>query len=385
MQGRSFEVSVARVLISFPHAAARNAMRLQLDEDGHEVLAVETLAEAQMAFDSHVDVDVAVIAERLGDGNGVDFLVNQRSERPGCARVLIAEQMDLAGMVYAVNVAAPHQVVEWSSGAVAVRDAVESAILAARTQVSEARRPDPAHGRERLVRLLGGSDFRLAVQPIMTAQGTVFGFEGLMRSTDPVLASPGDILDFAQRHDMLPHVVYAVAQRAAAILPRIPATRRLFLNLHPEDLADPDDLVRLLAPVAPWSSRVALEINGRAHARWSSSLRARLAPLRRADYTVVVDDLGAGEGALMLLAEAAPTYIKAHDSIIRGVADSPHKRRILEMLGRFARGTSAQLIAEGVEREDEAAALRLLGVPFLQGYLFGRPQPSSEVFGPSSI
>ncbi len=56
----------------------------------------------------------------------------------------------------------------------------------------------------------------------------------------------------------------------------------------------------------------------------------------------------------MLLAEAAPTFIKAHDSIIRGVVDSPHKRRILEMLSRFAKGTHAEVIAEGVEREDEA-------------------------------
>ena len=82
----------------------------------------------------------------------------------------------------------------------------------------------------------------------------------------------------------------------------------------------------------------------------------------------------------MLLAEAAPTYIKAHGSIVRGVVDSPHKVRILEMLGRFAKGTRAQLIAEGVEREEEAAALRRLGVPFLQGYLFGRPTESRDVF-----
>jgi EAL domain-containing protein (putative c-di-GMP-specific phosphodiesterase class I) len=104
-------------------------------------------------------------------------------------------------------------------------------------------------------------------------------------------------------------------------------------------------------------------------------------PLRHAGYTVVVDDLGAGEGGLMLLAEAAPAYIKAHGSIVRGLVDSPHKVRILEMISRFATGSRAQLIAEGVEREEEAAVLRQLGVPFLQGYLFGRPTEPSEVFG----
>ena len=372
---------MARVLLCFSDPVARGAMRSQLDHDGHELHSVGTLAEARTALDGLAVFDVLVIAERLPDGDGVALLVDQRSQRPGCARVLLAEHMDLAGLVHAVNASAPHQVVEWSSGPTAVRDAVECAILSARTQVSEARRPERLHGRERLVELLSGSDFRLAVQPIMTARGTVYGFEGLMRSSDPILSKPHDILDFAERHDMLPHVVYAVAQRAAAILPNVPGSRRLFLNLHPEDLADPEELVRLLNPIAPWADRVALEINGRAHARWTGTLRARLMPLRRVGYTVAVDDLGAGEGGLLLLAEAAPSYIKAHGSIVRGVVDSPHKVRILEMISRFAVGSRAQLIAEGVEREEEAAVLRQLGVPFLQGFLFGRPAESSKVFG----
>jgi len=41
----------------------------------------------------------------------------------------------------------------------------------------------------------------------------------------------------------------------------------------------------------------------------------------------------------------------------------------------FGLKSGCQLIAEGVESEDEATALRRLGVEFAQGYLFGRPEP----------
>ena len=39
----------------------------------------------------------------------------------------------------------------------------------------------------------------------------------------------------------------------------------------------------------------------------------------------------------------------------------------------FAAGTGVELIAEGVEREEDLAALRVLGVPYGQGFLLGRP------------
>jgi EAL domain-containing protein (putative c-di-GMP-specific phosphodiesterase class I) len=80
------------------------------------------------------------------------------------------------------------------------------------------------------------------------------------------------------------------------------------------------------------------------------------------------------------MAESAPRFIKVHDSIVRGIVDSAHKARILEMICHFAVGSRARVIAEGVERVEEEAALRSLGIPLFQGYLYGAPSVDPKVY-----
>lgn len=371
---------MANILVVESNSEWRESLAIGLKNDGHDVRLAASLADARAHLEPLTTFDAAVVNEYQPDGDGVTFMADLRARSPGCARVLVGDQQVLSAMVRAVNTAGPHQVVHRDASVEAKCHAVDSALLVAHSAVSAARSPTNGPGREYLYRLLEGSDFKLAVQPIRSRDGSIFGFEGLIRTRDPHIDGPLHLLGLAEQHDMLDHLLYAVARRARGLFDRLPATGTLFINLHPGDLADPDELVRLLRPLQSRSHRVALEITGRAHTRWADSLRERLAPLRSAGFTVGLDDLGAGESALMLLAESTPGFIKAHESMVRGIVHSAHKFRILEMLCRFAVGTRAQVIAEGVEREDEARALRDLGIPLYQGYLFGAPSVDPTVF-----
>jgi EAL domain-containing protein (putative c-di-GMP-specific phosphodiesterase class I) len=60
---------------------------------------------------------------------------------------------------------------------------------------------------------------------------------------------------------------------------------------------------------------------------------------------------------------------------LRGIDADELRQALVAGLVYFAHRSYCHLIAEGVESEDEAAALRRLGVEFAQGYLFGRPEP----------
>lgn len=99
----------------------------------------------------------------------------------------------------------------------------------------------------------------------------------------------------------------------------------------------------------------------------------KLARLRELGFRLALDDLGAGQGALVLLAEVEPRFIKAHDSIVRDIDQKPARRRLMEMVCAFARASGADVVAEGVETEGEAVVLRDLGVAYLQGYHIGHP------------
>ena len=61
--------------------------------------------------------------------------------------------------------------------------------------------------------------------------------------------------------------------------------------------------------------------------------------------------------------------------LIEDIQHDPGRRALAAGLMMFARDTGSRLIAEGVEREDELAVLRALGIDLIQGYLLGRPQP----------
>ena len=61
-------------------------------------------------------------------------------------------------------------------------------------------------------------------------------------------------------------------------------------------------------------------------------------------------------------------------SIIRNVHLEPRKRRLIEMLCKFAEATDAMIVAEGVEIEEELKTLIECGAHLLQGYYFSRPQ-----------
>jgi EAL domain-containing protein (putative c-di-GMP-specific phosphodiesterase class I) len=60
-------------------------------------------------------------------------------------------------------------------------------------------------------------------------------------------------------------------------------------------------------------------------------------------------------------------------SIVRDIDDRPSKRRLMEVVTKFASGIGAKVVAEGTETEGEARACIEAGVTHLQGYLFGHP------------
>ena len=91
-------------------------------------------------------------------------------------------------------------------------------------------------------------------------------------------------------------------------------------------------------------------------------------------FMVAVDDLGAGYSSLSVLADLQPKYIKMDMSIIRNVHLEPRKRRLIELLCKFAEATDAMIVAEGVEIEEEMKTLISCGAHLLQGYYFSKPQ-----------
>jgi EAL domain-containing protein (putative c-di-GMP-specific phosphodiesterase class I) len=107
-----------------------------------------------------------------------------------------------------------------------------------------------------------------------------------------------------------------------------------------------------------------------------AALRAALSGFGPA-VKLAVDDAGSGYSSLRHILALQPAYVKLDMEWVRGIDRDPVRRSLVTGLDYFARETGCELIAEGIETEAELAAIRELGIPYGQGYLLGRPEPST--------
>jgi EAL domain-containing protein (putative c-di-GMP-specific phosphodiesterase class I) len=211
----------------------------------------------------------------------------------------------------------------------------------------------------------------LAVQPIISWKDQrVYGYEALVRSTEPTLPHPGVLLEAAERLDKLEMLSRAVRSLAAKISP--PGDAKLFVNLHSRDLVD-EELYSPDAPLSRIAHRVVLEITERASLEGIADLGPKLAKLRHLGFQLAVDDLGAGYAGLTTFTQLEPDVVKIDMSLVRNLDKEVKKRTIVSRLRELCAEMHIDVIAEGVETKGERDALVAFGCDKLQGFLFARP------------
>ena len=228
------------------------------------------------------------------------------------------------------------------------------------------RRREAAH--RRIEAAIAQRTFRPVFQPIIElSTGRTVGFEALTRFDDG--SRPDET--FAAALDCglgieLESVTLEAALRSGRLLP---AGAWLSLNVSPSLVADGTTLGRVLASR---SRTVVLEITEHEAIPEYGPLRdavLRLGP----DVRLAVDDAGAGVANFNHLAELRPDFLKIDVGLIRGVHEDVGRQAVVAGLVHFAASSGCQVIAEGIETDDELAAVTSLGVTLGQGYLLARP------------
>jgi EAL domain-containing protein (putative c-di-GMP-specific phosphodiesterase class I) len=213
----------------------------------------------------------------------------------------------------------------------------------------------------------------MAFQPIVSCrQRSVHAYEALLRSDEPTLRSPGDLLEAAEQLGRLNDLGRRIRRYVGDHLARIPEHVRVFVNLHPLDLNDP----QLLAPDAPLSrgsSRVVYEITERASLHGVGGLQEKIRGLRAMGHLLALDDLGAGYAGLTSMAQLEPEYVKLDMGLIRGIDHQPTQQKLVRSMVNLCQELDKKVIAEGVENAAERDTLVDMGCDLLQGYLFARP------------
>lgn len=212
-----------------------------------------------------------------------------------------------------------------------------------------------------------------AFQPIVhAADGELFGFEALLRTEEPSMPHPECVLDAAQRLGQLRRLGRAVRDIVTAEFLAYGGDWTVFVNLHPEDLNDPELLDPCSLP-AQYADRMVLEITERVALDVVPNLREKIAAARQLGFRIAIDDLGAGYAGLASFVALEPDFVKLDMSLTRAVDQCPTRQKLVRSMTALSREMGITVVAEGIETEQERMALIDLGCELLQGYHFGRP------------
>jgi EAL domain-containing protein (putative c-di-GMP-specific phosphodiesterase class I)/ActR/RegA family two-component response regulator len=213
----------------------------------------------------------------------------------------------------------------------------------------------------------------MAFQPIVSLSAkSILGYEALLRSAEPTLPNPTDMIDAAERLGATRKLGRAVRAFAAQRRNLMNQEWLLFVNLHPYDLLDPE-LTDPDSPLMVMADRVVLEITERTPLSSLEEVRDRVVELRQLGFRIAVDDLGAGYAGLTSFAILDPDIVKLDMNLVRGIESSAVKRRLVGSVTSLCREMDMLLVAEGVETAAERDVLSELGCDLFQGFLFARP------------
>ena len=243
-----------------------------------------------------------------------------------------------------------------------------------------------------LTRAVERNEWALHYQPIVDLEnGAIVGLEALVRWEHPTrgLLLPGAFLGLAEEVGLMVPLgrwVLREAIRQASEWQRLGLLRRALMidiNVSARQLADPMFVHEVAAAVAGTgmgAGRLAVELTETELIGDPEAVGRRLAVLRKGGVQVVIDDFGTAYASMSYLANLPVDGLKIDRQFVSELeyGAGPGRALVSSMVG-LARQLGIWAVAEGVETETQARALRELGCPYAQGYLFGRPLPADRV------
>ncbi|GAA4609397.1 diguanylate cyclase (GGDEF)-like protein [Actinoplanes octamycinicus] len=241
-----------------------------------------------------------------------------------------------------------------------------------------------------LRRGLENGEFRLFYQPIVELPlGRISAVEALIRwfpDSGGAPVSPAEFIPVAEQTGMIVDlgawILDTACADAAAWRHRFgDAAPRISVNVSARQLLDPE-LPALVAEVLRRhdlpAQQVTLEITETAVFAGGPALQTVHA-LRGLGVGIALDDFGTGHSSLTLLRTCPVTTLKVDKSFIDELNGSPQQEAIAASLSGIASTLGLRAVAEGVETQDQADRLHVLGYRFAQGYHFARPQPATAI------
>lgn len=213
------------------------------------------------------------------------------------------------------------------------------------------------------------------------------GAEALVRWIHPEwgFMSPGEFIPLFERNGFIRHLDEYVWKRVCEKLrnwkekgyPLVPVS----VNVSRADIYQAylvETFCELIQKYQIDPSFLHLEITESAYTESPDQIIRTVAELRKQGFIIEMDDFGSGYSSLNMLSQMSLDILKLDMKFIRNEMEKPMEQSLLQDVINMAHRMHLNVVAEGVETEDQKNRLQTVGCDYAQGYFFAKPMQEGE-------
>ena len=227
--------------------------------------------------------------------------------------------------------------------------------------------------------------FQLYYQAQVDSFNRVIGAEALIRWFSPErgIVSPIEFIPIAEESGLilpLGHWILSTACQQLVAWAQQPETAHLTLavNISARQIRMPsfvDEVLALIDCTGVNPSKLKLEITESILLENLEDIIEKMTRLQAKGLSFSIDDFGTGYSSLQYLKRLPLSQLKIDRSFVRDLAHDSNDRAIVRTIIAMAKSLNLDVIAEGVETEEQLRRLKNKGCSKFQGYLYGKPVP----------
>ena len=288
-----------------------------------------------------------------------------------------------------------HSTTDFASTMSAADSACYIAKDAGRHQVQIAhmgdRRLQERHGEmqwvARLNKAIANDQFALYFQPVIpcaSKPSTGRHLEILVRllDDDGTIITPVTFLPAAEKYNLLTNIDRWVIEHSLRWLAKETSTSEplitLSINISGQTIGNPEMLKFILdmrEESGVSASQVIFEVTETAAIANITTATSFMLALRGCGFRFTLDDFGSGLSSFTYLKKLPVDYLKIDGIFVRDILSDPVDYAMVKAISELGQLLGKKIIAELVETDELAEALRKLGVDYMQGHSYGKPQP----------
>ena len=238
------------------------------------------------------------------------------------------------------------------------------------------------------------SEFDLHFQPIVNSSGEFFSAESLLRWNRPMqrVAEAGEFIDLMSSLPMIHEVGYWLLEKVCRNLvlwrethassDSFPDDFVMFVNISPKQLQDDrfaKEVIKIVDKFGVDPNQLVFEITEESLIHNLAKVKDQLDELIAYGIKIALDDFGTGYSSLAMLQDLPVQYVKLDREFICNLRDeSDESYSIVDAVIRLCDVLSLEVIAEGIENEQQFHMLKKMGCHYFQGYYFQKPMAEHE-------